>query len=65
VKLKKEFHNKILRRIYYHTVIDKKILPKRYSKRRIYLFGVPEYLNYGDIAIFVSDPNCKNKLATR
>ena len=55
MKLKKEFHNKILRRIYYHTVIDKKILPKRYSKRRIYLFGVPEHLNYGDIAIFVSE----------
>lgn len=55
MKLSRDFHNKILERLYYHTVIDKKIAPKKNAGRRIYLFGVPEHLNYGDIAIFVAE----------
>lgn len=55
--INKEFHNKILKGIYYHTVTNKRILPKENKKRRIYLFGTPEHLNYGDVAIFAAEMN--------
>lgn len=55
LKLNEVFHNKILKRVYYHTVINKKITPKTSGKRRVYLFGMPEHLNYGDVAIFVAE----------
>ena len=59
--INKEFQNKIARRIYYHVVTSKKIPPKKVGVRRIYLFGAPEYLNYGDIAIFAAELNFLNE----
>ena len=61
MKLKKEFQNKVARRIYYRVIVNKKVSKKDAGVRRIYLFGVPEHQNYGDIAIFIAEMNFLKK----
>ncbi len=55
MELSRIFHNKILKRIYPYIRVNKIIEPKKDNTKRLYLFGVPEHLNYGDIAIFVAE----------
>lgn len=47
--------NNIKRKIYYHLTRNTQLKIKESSKRRVYLFGMPQYMNYGDIAIFVAE----------
>lgn len=55
IAVKQKIHNRILEKIYLHMVIDKKIPNKKKGKKRIYLFGTPQYMNYGDIAIYAAE----------
>ncbi len=61
MNLKKLLHNSVFRRAYYHIFTDQQIRPKINGERRVYLFGMPQYLNYGDIAIYVAEIEFLNK----
>lgn len=55
-------NNFLINKFYFPLTENKKIKISKSNKNRVFLFGMPQHMNYGDLAIYVAEINFINKI---